>query len=95
MKQNLITLKIKYICDSSILDVIRQYNSALKFTYNRLLANTKLKTAEITQLQKSLNNCDLIGSHFRNSAIYDAKSLVERSTEPIIFGGKYLFKQRL
>lgn len=94
MKQNLITLKIKYSCDNSILDVIRQYNSVLKFTYNRLLTNSKLKTAEITQLQKSLNNCDLIGSHLKNSAIYDAKSLVERSTEPIIFGGKYLFKQR-
>lgn len=94
MKQNLITLKIKYSCDNSILDAIRQYNSVLRFTYNRLLANPKLKTAEITQLQKSLNNCDLIGSHLKNSAIYDAKSLVDRSTEPIIFGGKYLFKQR-
>lgn len=94
MKQNLITLKIKYSCDNSILDVIRQYNSVLKFTYNRLLENPKLKTSEITQLQKNLNNCDLIGSHLRNSAIYDAKSLVERSDKPIIFGGKYLFKQR-
>ena len=94
MKQNLITLKIKYSCDNSILDVIRQYNSVLKFTYNRLLENPKLKTYEITQLQKHLNNCDLIGSHLRNSAIYDAKSLVERSDKPIVFGGKYLFKQR-
>lgn len=94
MKQNLITLKIKYSCNTSILDVIRQYNSVLKYTYNRLLENPKLKTAEITQLQKNLNHCDLIGSHLKNSAIYDAKSLIEKSNEPIIFGGKYLFKQR-
>ena len=94
MKQNLITLKIKYSCDNSILNVISQYNSVLRFTYNRLLENPKLKTSEITQLQKNLNNCDLIGSHLRNSAIYDAKSLVERSNKPIVFGGKYLFKQR-
>ena len=94
MKQNLITLKIKYSCEESILDVIRQYNSVLKFTYNRLLENQKLKTAEITQLQKNLNNCNLIGSHLKNSAIYDAKSLVEKSNEPIIFGGKNLFNQR-
>ena len=94
MKQNLITLKFKYSCDNSILDVIRQYNSVLKFTYNRLLKNPKLKTAELTQLQKNLNNCDLIGSHLRNSVIYDAKSLIERSNKPIIFGGKQLFKQR-
>ena len=94
MCQNLITLKIKYSCNNSILDIIKQYNSVLKFTYNRLLENPKLKTAEITQLQKNINNCDLIGSHLKNSAIYDAKSLIEKSNEPIIFGGKYLFKQR-
>ena len=94
MNQNLITLKIKYSCNNSILDVISQYNSVLRFTYNRLLENPKLKTSEITQLQKNLNNCDLIGSHLKNSAIYDAKSLIERSDKPIIFGGKHLFKQR-
>ena len=94
MKQNLITFKIKYSCEESILDVIRQYNSVLKFTYNRLLENPKLKTAEITQLQKNLNNCNLIGSHLKNSIIYDAKSLVEKSNKPIIFGGKNLFNQR-
>ena len=94
MKPNLITLKIKYSCDNSILDVIRQYNSVLRFTYSRLLENPKLKTSEITQLQKNLNNCDLIGSHLRNSAIYDARSLVGRSDKPIVFGSKYLFKQR-
>lgn len=84
--QNLVTWKIKYSCDSSLLDVIKQYNSVLKFTYNRLLENPKLKTSEITQLQKSLNNCSLIGSHLKNSAIYDAKSLVALSDKPIVFG---------
>ena len=43
MCQNLITLKIKYSCNNSILDIIKQYNSVLKFTYNRLLENPKLK----------------------------------------------------
>ena len=92
--QNLVTYKIKYSCDDSLLDILNQYNCVLKFTYNRLLENSKLTTKELTALQKTLNNCDLIGSHLRNSAIYDAKSLVEKSTEPIIFGGKNLFKQR-
>ena len=92
--QNLITYKIKYSCDESLLDILNQYNCVLKFTYNRLLENPKLTTKELTALQKTLNNCDLIGSHLKNSAIYDAKSLVEKSTEPIIFGGKNLFKQR-
>ena len=92
--QNLVTYKLKYSCDESLLDVLNQYNCVLKFTYNRLLENPKLTTKELTVLQKTLNNCNLIGSHLRNSAIYDAKSLVEKSTEPIIFGGKNLFMQR-
>lgn len=69
MNQNLITLKIKYSCEKSLLDVIRQYNSVLRFTYNRLFENNKLKTSEITQMQKILNNC-LCKSYcaYRNSA---------------------------
>ena len=92
--RNLVTYKIKYSCNESLLEVLNQYNCVLKFTYNRLLENSKLTTKELTALQKTLNNCDLIGSHLKNSAIYDAKSLVEKSTEPIIFGGKNLFMQR-
>ncbi len=92
--QNIVTYKIKYSCNESLLEVLNQYNCVLKFTYNRLLENPKLTTKELTTLQKTLNNCDLIGSHLKNSAIYDAKSLIEKSTEPIIFGGKNLFKQR-
>ena len=92
MKQNIITRKIKYSCDDDLLPVINQYNSVLRYTYNRLMENPKLKTSEITTLQRSLNNVHLIGSHLKNSAIYDAKSLV--SEKPIIFGGKYLFNQR-
>ena len=92
--QNLVTYKIKYSCDESLLNILNQYNCMLKFTYNRLLENPKLTTKELTALQKTLNNCDLIGSHLRNSAIYDAKSLIDKSTEPIIFGGTNLFKQR-
>lgn len=92
--QNLVTYKIKYSCNDSLLEVLNQYNGVLKFTYNRLLENHKLTTKELTALQKTLNNCDLIGSHLRNSAIYDAKSLIEKSNKPIIFGGKNLFMQR-
>lgn len=92
MKQNLITRKIKYSCNNDLLPVINQYNSVLRYTYNRLMENPKLKTSEITTLQRSLNNVDLICSHLKNSAIYDAKSLV--SDKPIVFGGKYLFNQR-
>ena len=37
MYQNLITLKIKYSCNNSFLDVIKQYNSVLKFTLHTIV----------------------------------------------------------
>lgn len=93
MKNNLVTYKIKYVCNESLLPVIKQYNSVLRFTYNRLL-NNRLSTKELTVLQKTLNNTELIQSHLRNSAIYDAKTLIAKSSDPIIFGGKKLFVKR-
>src|SRR5574344_304674 len=93
MKDNLVTYKIKYNCNDSLLSVIKKYNSVLRFTYNRLL-DERLSTKELTVLQKTLNNTDLIQSHLRNSAIYDSKTLISKSTTPIIFGGKKLFIKR-
>ena len=93
MKDNLVTYKIKYNCNESLLPVIKQYNSVLRFTYKRLL-NDRLSTKDITVLQKTLNNTEMIQSHLRNSAIYDSKTLIAKSTTPIVFGGKKLFMQR-
>ena len=92
---NQITLKIKYSTDenskSRILEYIKNYNNVLHFTYNRLHENKDLKTKEITVLQKTMNNI-FIDSHFKNSAIFDSKSLLGK--EKVIFGGKKLFIQR-
>lgn len=93
-EQNQITYKIKYSCTESLLDIIKQYNSVLRFTYNRLSENPKLKTSEITIMQHTLNNVDLIGSHLKNSATYDAKVLVKGKHDNIIFGGRSLFIKR-
>lgn len=53
---NQITLKIKYSTNDDsknrILEYIKNYNSVLRFTYNRLHENENLKTKEITVLQK-------------------------------------------
>ena len=92
---NQITLKIKYSTDEQsktrILEYIKNYNNILRFTYNRLHENKDLKTKEITVLQKSMNNI-FVDSHFKNSAIFDSKSLLEK--EKVIFGGKKLFIDR-
>ena len=92
---NIITLKIKYSTDEQsktrILEYIKNYNNVLHFTYNRLHENKDLKTKEITVLQKTMNNI-FIDSHFKNSAIFDSKSLLGK--EKVIFGGKKLFIDR-
>lgn len=92
--ENLVTYKFRYSCDKDLLNIIKEYNSVLRFTYNRLVDNPKYRTAEITQMQKFLNNCDLIGSYLRCSAIFDAKSLISNSDKKVIFGGKKLFFDR-
>ena len=92
---NIITLKIKYSTDenskSRILEYIKNYNNVLHFTYNRLHENDKLKTKEITVLQKIMNNI-FVDSHFKNSAIFDSKTLLHN--DKVIFGGKKLFIDR-
>ena len=92
---NIITLKLKYSTDENsktrILEYIKNYNNVLRFTYNRLHENKDLKTKEITVLQKTMNNI-FVDSHFKNSAIFDSKSLLGKET--VIFGGKKLFIQR-
>ena len=92
---NIITLKIKYSTDENsktrILEYIKNYNNVLRFTYNRLHENKDLKTKEITVSQKSMNNI-FIDSHFKNSAIFDSKSLLGK--EKVIFGGKKLFIEK-
>lgn len=92
--ENIVTFKFEYSCEDNLFDVIKEYNSVLRFTYNRLVDNPKYRTAEITQMQKFLNNCDLIGSLLRCSAIFDAKSLISKSDSKVIFGGKKLFVDR-
>ena len=100
MNDNLITRKIKYSVDTLeeakvIFDIQKQYSNCLHFTYNRLFENNKLSTKELTALQKDLNNIEL-NSHLKNSAIYDAKALINRDNRhQIIFGGKKLFFDRL
>lgn len=92
---NIITLKLKYSTDENsktrILKYIKNYNNVLHFTYNRLHKNDKLKTKEITELQKSMNNI-FVDSHFKNSAIFDSRSLLKN--DKVIFGGKKLFIDR-
>ena len=82
---NLITRKIKYTFSSELeknefLAIQKQYSNVLHFTYNRLFENNKLSTKQITSLQHTLKNISL-NSHLLNSAIFEAKAIVERNKE--------------
>ena len=95
MVNSIITMKIRYKVSSDkdkarILKYIKNYNSILRFTYNRVQEGIK-STKELTALQNNLNNI-FIDSHFKNSAIYDAKACQK---DKIIFGGKKLFFDRI
>ena len=101
MKQtsNIITLKIRYETDASFLSFIKtlqkQFNSCLRFTYNRLYDNKSLTTKELTALQKNLNNIEFVKSHLKNSAIHKAKEIIATSADKsVIFGGKHNFIKR-
>jgi predicted transposase len=74
--------------------LFKQYSSVVRFAYNRFLENKSEK--DIRLLTKELNNIELLNSWLTQCAIRDAKAIQERFQEQkVIFGGKYLFKQRL
>ena len=96
---NIITMKIKYHTETKedsdrIFQMMINYNNIVKCTYNYLLKHPKASTSEISHYQNSLNNI-FLDTHFKGSAIYEAKALIKRNGEnKVIFGGKKLFFQR-
>ena len=101
MKQNsnIITLKIRYETNAPSLFLIamfqKQFNSCLRFTYNRMCDNKSITTKELTALQKNLNNVELVKSHLKNSAIYKAKEIIASGADKsVIFGGRNNFIKR-
>ena len=96
---NIITMKMKYHTETKedserIFQMMLNYNNIVKCTYNYLHKHQKASTAEISHYQNSLNNI-FLDTHFKGSAIYEAKGLINKNGEnKIIFGGKKLFIQR-
>ena len=90
---NIITMKMKYHTETKedsdrIFQTMVNYNNVVKCTYNYLLKHPKASTSEISHYQNSLNNI-FLDTHFKGSAIYEAKGLINRIGEnKLIFGGK-------
>lgn len=97
MKSHEIALKIKYTTDlddfNVILNYIKEYNSVLRFTYNRLIDGIT-STKDLTVEQHKMKNV-FTQSHLFNSAQYDAKAIYKLNKDnKVIFGGKKLFLNR-
>ena len=78
-----------------VLDLIKNYNSILRFTYNRIYdSKDTLARKELYNLIKNLNNNHL-PSQFWNTIIIEAKAIYKANGEnKVIFGGKELFEER-
>ena len=99
----MITIKLKYKTDEEsstrIKEYRRQYSSVFKVYFNRLQENI-LTSNQIRNLK--LNNIELIGSAFKNSALIEARTLLkvlnskkEQSKNHLIFGGRKSFLDRI
>ena len=98
MKNHETTLKIKYTVAADdfnvILKYIKDYNSVLRFTYNRLTEGVKT-TKDLTIEQHKMLNV-FTQSHLFNSAQYNAKAIYQLNNDKkVIFGGKKLFLDRV
>ena len=101
LRQNLLTMKVKYSADKANLDYISRiredFNKVLRFTYNRVVENSKYSTKELTAFQSELNHVDDCKSHLKNSAIYKSKEIYNRNKDNpqnVIFGGRKNFINR-
>jgi len=89
----MITIKLPYTTEHDLVPILKQYSSVLRFSYNRFLEGMKDK--EIRLAVKPMKNIDLLNSWFVECALLEGKYVYRRfKKEKVVFGGKYLLKQR-
>ena len=98
----MITIKLKYKTDEQsstrIKEYRRQYSSVFNVYFNRVQENI-LTSNQIRNLK--LNNIELIGSAFKNSALIEARTLLKihkskkGNSKNLIFGGRKSFLDRI
>ena len=95
----MITVKLKYKTSEEsrnlIHEYMRQYSICLRFMFNRITDDSRLTQKKLTELSGTINGIDLLDSWFRQSSIYDAKSLRKQIDETgggsVVFGGRKNF----
>lgn len=88
------TIKLPYYSDFDFYEILKQYSSVVRWSYNRFLENMKEK--DVRQNSKYLNNINLLNSWLIQCAILDGKAIKRRFKDnKVIFGGKSNFIKRL
>jgi IS605 OrfB family transposase len=88
----MITIKLPYkTSETGHLDYLKQWNNALRCSYNLKKKNLNLKETEISKTLKDNYSFDLLDASLIESAVN--KSLqVQKDSDTLIFGGKKLWK---
>jgi len=87
------TIKIPYSSDYDFSLLLKQYNNAIHFAFNRFQENLSQK--EIEKFVSNLKNINLLSKRIQLYAICDAKFMFSKHKDKkIIFGGKFNFLQR-
>lgn len=82
----MITIKLPVQNKIDISEYLNQWNSVVRFAYNRFHDDDTLKQSDVEKLVKStMNNVDLIDASLIKSAVDKAKSI---KSDKVIFGGK-------
>jgi IS605 OrfB family transposase len=88
------TIKLPYKSDYDFDELLNQYNSIVRYSYNRFLENKNKKDVEHST--KKLNNISLCDSWILRCGVYDGYSIFKRNkNNKVIFGGKFNFFQRI
>ena len=83
----MITIKLKLAEEIDIHCYQKQFTSIRNYAFNRFLDGTS--STQVERLVKTrLNNIDLMDASFQKEAVNEAKHLVKKNKNKVVFGGK-------
>jgi hypothetical protein len=88
------TIKLPYKSEYDFTELLKQYNSVVRYSYNRFKEGKSQK--EIEKLIPNLNHIDLLSKRIQLYGIKDGQFIHNKNKDnKVIFGGKFNFFQRL
>src|ERR1035437_8816772 len=91
----MITLKLKIKNELDIYEFQRQFNTVIRFAYNRF--RDGLKSSEITKIVKeSMRNIELLDFSWIHNAVRRAEFILSKQKDKgsgVVFGGKFNFRR--